>query len=404
MPPKKRRRAKGEGGLYQRADGMWMAQVLLPDGKYYQRGRKKYADAVAELAAMRKDLANGILPNAGQITVAQWLDYWVDTIAAPRLKPRTLATYRSTIKHQLIPHVGSKKLGKLTPTDVRRMVNHVADAHTTRTAQAAYSVLAKALGDAVKDGKIGNNPCERMDRPQARSEERVPLTVEQARAVLLHVASRDATDAARWSLALLTGARQAEALGLTWDRVDLGVGVIDISWQLARLKLKKGPRPQGDVYPREAFDVPDTFTFTPVHWTACLVPTKTSGSRRLVPLLPPVVAALTELWEQKGNPSQGLVFTRDDGAAIQPRDDTLAWKQLCVQAAVVGKVEDAPDQHAARHTVATLLQEAGVEEATRMAILGHTTTTSHRQYAHTSTDLTRAALGQLEKLLALPDV
>nr|WP_280141508.1 tyrosine-type recombinase/integrase [Gordonia westfalica] len=86
------------------------------------------------------------------------------------------------------------------------------------------------------------------------------------------------------------------------------------------------------------------------------------------------------------------------------RDDTLAWKQLCVQAAVVGKVEDAPDQHAARHTVATLLQEAGVEEATRMAILGHTTTTSHRQYAHTSTDLTRAALGQLEKLLALPDV
>ncbi|SDT84292.1 hypothetical protein [Gordonia westfalica] len=70
----------------------------------------------------------------------------------------------------------------------------------------------------------------------------------------------------------------------------------------------------------------------------------------------------------------------------------------------MGKVEDAPDQHAARHTVATLLQEAGVEEATRMAILGHTTTTSHRQYAHTSTDLTRAALGQLEKLLALPDV
>ena len=101
MPPKKRRRAKGEGGLYQRADGMWMAQVLLPDGTYYQRGRKKYADAVTELANMRKDLANGILPNAGQITVQQWLTYWLDTIAAPRLKPRTLATYRSTIKHLL---------------------------------------------------------------------------------------------------------------------------------------------------------------------------------------------------------------------------------------------------------------------------------------------------------------
>ena len=404
MPPKKRRRAKGEGGLYQRkSDQMWMAQVLLPDGTYYQRGRKKYADAVTELANMRKDLANGILPNAGQITVEKWLTYWLDTIAAPRLKPRTLATYRSTIKHQLIPHLGSKKLGKLTPTDIRRMVTQVTDKHSTRTAQAAYSVLAKALGDAVKDGKISTNPCDRMDRPQARSEERQPLTVEQARAVLLHVASGDATTAARWSLALLTGARQAEALGLTWDRVDLNLGVIDISWQLARLKLKKGPRPDTDVYPRAAFDVPATFTFIPVHWTACLVPTKTAGSRRLVPLLPPVVAALSALWEQRGSPTTGLVFTRADGAAVLPRDDTDAWKQVCVAAGVVDTAEDAPDQHAARHTVATLLQEAGVEEAVRMQILGHSTSAMARQYAHTSTDLTRAALGQLEKLLALPD-
>lgn len=402
MPPKKRRRAKGEGGLYQRADGMWMAQVLLPDGTYYQRGRKKYADAVTELAEMRKDLANGILPNAGQITVDKWLTYWLDTIAAPRLKPRTLATYRSTMKHQLIPHLGSKKLGKLTPTDIRRMVTQVTDKHSTRTAQAAYSVLAKALGDAVKDGKISTNPCDRMDRPQARSEERQPLTVDQARALLLHVAGQDAHAAARWSLALLTGARQAEALGLTWDRVDLQLGVIDISWQLARLKLKKGPRPDTDVYPRAAFDVPATFTFVPVHWTACLVPTKTSGSRRLVPLLPPVVAALTALWEHKGRPQTGLVFTRTDGAAVLPRDDTNTWKQVCVDAGIVATAQDAPDQHAARHTVATLLQEAGVEEAVRMQILGHSTVTAHRGYAHTSTDLTRAALGQLEKLLALP--
>ncbi|SDT85233.1 hypothetical protein [Gordonia westfalica] len=75
--PKKRRRAKGEGGLYQRADGMWMAQVLLPDGKYYQRGRKKYADAVAELAAMRKDLANGILPTpARSPSPSGWTTGW----------------------------------------------------------------------------------------------------------------------------------------------------------------------------------------------------------------------------------------------------------------------------------------------------------------------------------------
>lgn len=407
MAAKKRtnRRPKGTGGLHQRADGMWIAQVWLPDGTRYQRGRRRYDDARATLKEMQDQLADGILPNAGTITVAQWLDHWADTIARPRVRPRTLASYRSSIRHQIVPHIGSRQLGKLTPADVRRMVTKASDDHTTRTAQAAFAVLAKALGDAVKDGKIGYNPCDRMDRPQSRSKERRPLSVDQARTLLLHVASRDATTASRWSLALLTGARQAEVLGLTWDRVDLDAAVIDIAWQLARLKLKSRTRPVGvdPIYPREAFDVPATLDFIPVHWTACLVPTKTVGSRRLVPLLPPVVAALRALHAERGHPMSGLVFMRHDGAAVQPRDDGAAWKAVCVKSGIVATEDDAPDQHAARHTVATLLQAAGVEEATRMAIVGHSTVSAHRGYAHTSTDLTRAALGELEKLLALPE-
>ncbi|SDT88951.1 hypothetical protein SAMN04488548_1271, partial [Gordonia westfalica] len=105
-----------------------------------------YADAVAELAAMRKDLANGILPNAGQITVrpVAGLLGGHDRRATPETPhPRHLPVHHQTPTH---PACRVEEAGKLTPTDVRRMVNHVADAHTTRTAQAAYSVLAKALG------------------------------------------------------------------------------------------------------------------------------------------------------------------------------------------------------------------------------------------------------------------
>lgn len=396
----KRRREKGDGGLHQRSDGMWIAQVWREDGSRYQRGRSRYDDALAELRKMIDEVNQGVDPKRGVVTVDAWLVEWCRDIAPRRIKPNTLDTYRACIKNNISPHIGTKPVGNLQPRDVRAMLTKITDKKSTRTGQIAFNILSKALADAVNEKLISSNPCDRMDRPESRSEEREPLTVDQARAILLHVAQAgDPRAAARWSLALLTGARQAEVLGLTWDRVDLDRGLIDISHQLRRIKLVKGwGRPDNPTYPREAFDVRPEFDFTPIWRGFCLVDTKTKGSRRIVPLLTPVNAALDALG-QSGR--TGLVFKRDDGTPTVGVDDTSEWRQLCVDAGVVEKLEDAPDQHASRNTVATLLLEAGVEESVRMTILGHTTTTAHRGYVSTSTDVTRAALGKMETMLRL---
>lgn len=76
-------------------------------------------------------------------------------------------------------------------------------------------------------------------------------------------------------------------------------------------------------------------------------------------------------------------ITRPDGTPVVAADDTDQWRQVCVAAGIVSRIEDAPDQHASRNTVATLLMEAGVEESVRMAILGHATVTAHRGYVLT---------------------
>ncbi|GAA1881527.1 site-specific integrase [Williamsia serinedens] len=392
------RRAPGDGGLHQRkSDGMWIASVTLPDGSKYQRGRKKYDDAVEQLRKMRRDLDDGVSLKTSSVTVNDWLDHWLPEVAQPRLKPSTYATYRSAVKNHIRPHLGRKKIEQLTPADIRGMSNKIARTHSTRTSQAVFNILSKALKDAVRNGTVRSNVCDRVDRPQVRSREREPLTVAQARALLRYLLKQgDPAQTARWTVSLLTGARQAECLGLTWDRVDLDRGLIDISYSLARLKLKPGPRPRTEVYPRDAFDVPPTFDFHPVWRTACLVAPKTARSRRVVPLLPPAVAVLRQM-----GPGSGLVWTRDDGSPVLPRDDTAAWKQTCVAAGIAASVDTAPDQHVGRHTVATLLQEAGVDEATRMQILGHSSVAAHRGYAHVNTDLTRAALGSLSDLLQL---
>ena len=401
----RKRRHNGEGSVYQRKDGMWMASVTLPDGDLYKRGRAKYEDAVDLLRQMLKDLDNGVDPSKGTVTVEKWMTYWLNEIAADRLRPRTLASYRSTVKQQIIPHLGRTQIRKLTPADIRRMVRKVTAEKSSRTAQIAFNVLSPALGDAVKDGQIPYNPCDRMHRPAAKSESRGALTVNTAKAVLLHAgASGDARAAARWALSLMSGVRQAEALGLTWDRVDFERDVIDVTLQLQRLKLVRNCRPADPHYPRELFDVRKVdYDFVPVWRAACLVNTKTDGSRRMVPMIAPLRAALLALRDAGQSNVGGLVFARADGTPLTPADDTGAWRQLCVDAGIVAELDKAPDQHVGRHTTATLLLEAGVPESTRMAILGHTTVTAHREYAHVDVGPQREALSKLGDILALGD-
>lgn len=401
-PPKRARRRKGEGSIFQRSDGLWIAKVTREDGTAYQRGRARYEDALTELRKMLDEVRDGIDPAAGTALLDEWMTRWLDDIASQRVRPGTLDTYRSAVRQHIRPALGAKQVAKIRPADVRSMVRATTARRSTRTAQAAFNILAKALDDAVNEGLLRSNPCRRMDRPDSLSQQREPLTVDQARAALLYVAAtEDPMLASRWTLSLLSGVRQGEALGLEWARVDFDRDVIDVSKQLRRVRLKPDAvLPEGDVYPRDVFAAPKTYVFEPVWKGMCLVDTKTKGSRRVIPMLPPLRAAL---WALRGQSSGRLVFTRPDGRPIVAADDTDAWRAMCVAANIAPTAVLAPDQHASRNTVATLLLEAGVEESVRMAILGHVTVAAHRGYVSTSTDVTREALGKMAAILKLDE-
>lgn len=397
MAPKARR-AKGDGSLYQRKDGMWIGIVDLPADAAGKRRRRtvsslKYDTAMQKLRALRREVEDGLVPVTAATTVAVWLDYWLTDIVSKTVGPGTLATYRSTVKRQIIPAIGNKRLAKLTPADIRAMNNTVATNHSTRTAEATFNTLSGALRAAKREGLIRENQCERVDRPKALSASRGALSADQVMQLFAYLAHDPAPRTSRMATALLTGARQAECLGLEWDRVDFDRKLIDISWQLKRLKLNKAVRPAGEVYPREAFDVRRDYNFRPIWRGVCLVPPKTESSRRIVPMIPPLEAALRQHRDHASG--TGLVWTRADGSPIVPADDTSAWRDTLVASGIYDEGDDVPTLHAARHTLATLLQDADVPEPVRMAIIGHSTATAQRIYAHVDTTLTRRALGQL---------
>lgn len=396
-------RDKGSGGLYQDARGLWTAAVELPPDHTGRRRRKvirrkNKRDALTALRDARKELERaGDLPTASP-TVNQWMTLWLDRIAAPRLKPRTLATYRSYTTQHIVPAIGRIRLDKLTPDHVRRVHEHITSRGLSpTTALQAHRILAKALEDAVREGRISQSPTEHMDAPRRAVAVRPALSADDARHLLL---SCPPSERARWSVALLAGLRQGEALGITTEALNLDTGMLTVSWQLQRLPYQHGcrvpcGRRRGGDCPDRRVTIPPDQEVRHVSGGLWLTRPKSRAGWRQVPLAPPLWRALLE---HDGPPGmQGLVFARPDGRPVDPKDDAAAWDAALRAAGL----PDVP-LHSARHTTATLLHALGVDSDTRQQILGHSSATVTAGYTHISTPVMREAMGLLGGLIEGP--
>lgn len=407
-----RRRDSGTGGLSKRAsDGMWVASVTLPPGPDGRRRRKVVArrdrgEAAKALREMVAALAAvGDLPTSSP-TLEWWATRWLDTIAAPRLKPRTLTTYRGYVRQYIVPTIGRYRLDKLTPDHVRRLHTHITTPApdglglSATTALQAHRILAKMLTDAMREGRVQRNVATLLDAPRRTRATRPALTVDQA--LTLRAACLAWPTGLRWLTALYTGTRQGETLGITTEALDLDPdsrsGTLTVAWQLQRITWIHGCGDQGPdgwpckkvragACPRREPPIPPDQDSRPVAGGLHLLRPKSSRSWRRIPLVPEMVTLL----DAHGLPSdpEGLVW-----GVVDPRRDHEDWKALLVHAGL----PEVPI-HSLRHTTATLLAHLGVPEQTRMEILGHSSATTTRGYTHIDQTMATAAMARLGGLL-----
>lgn len=386
MASKTARRDAGSGGLYQDSRGLWTAVVELPerDGKRRRKVIRSKDKTVAakKLKALRAELDRaGDLPTSSP-TLETWMGSWLQRIAAPRLKPNTLTTYRGQVDRYIVPAIGKVRLDKLTPAHVRRLHDFILDGgRSSTTALQAHRILSKALTDAMREGKVTRNVATLLDAPRKAVANRGALTADQARTLLLSVA-QDPHAAASWSVALLAGLRQGERLGLTRDAIDLDARIITVSWQLQRLRWQHGCSPKcgrkrGADCPHRHITIPPGQEANQVHGALWLTRPKSRAGWRQVPIAPQLRDILSLYLDAFTPGDAGLVFTRPDRHPIDPSDDAQAWDRALKSAGL----PDVP-LHSARHTTATLLHSLGVSERVRVAILGHSSATVTAGYTH----------------------
>jgi integrase len=208
---------------------------------------EKQADKLAQ-AALRKllhQLDTNTYVDASKMTLAGYLKQW-HTKITPLRDPETARVYGAMLKHVAAAPVGGMLLQKVTASDLEHFYATAKPRKGKRptlaagTIQLLHAVINEALGTAARDRLIVFNPAknakERPKRTKIDAQQmarKKSWSAEEARQVIAAAKEAGAQVEAFIRLALNTGARKSELLGLTWANVDLDKAEITIAQQLA---------------------------------------------------------------------------------------------------------------------------------------------------------------------------
>lgn len=373
------RRGAREGTIRKRKDGRWEGRIQVQRAVGLPIRRSVYGDTRAEVQVkLRKAIAdneNGIEVAPARQTVGAFLQRWLDEIAAPRLRPRTLEGYRHHVQRHLVPHLGHLRLQQLGPSHVQALINQlVKDGLSPRTIRYVRSVLRAALNQALKWNLVSRNAASLVDLPRARQHEFKVLDPGQAKALLL--ASKESRLEGLLSVALAVGLRIGEAMALQWD---------DVDWDTKTVRIRRALQRSGG---KTTFVLP-----------------KSERSRRVVTLPDFAIDALRRhratqgkerLLAGAGWEDLGLVFSTPIGTPLDYSNLRREFRRLLTMAAL-------PPMriHDLRHTCATLLLAQGVNPRVVMETLGHSQIgLTLGTYSHVLPEVHRDAATRMNTILA----
>ncbi len=248
---RKKERGNGSGTVYPRKNREgkvtgYRGSYFAPDGKRRYVSAKKKGDAERALRQAMTDADRGLVFEAGILTVEGYLNRWLTDSVKDTVRETTFERYEQITRKHIVPEIGRVKLKALTPAHVRGLYKAKLESGlSARTVQYVHVTLHKALKQAEQDGLVPRNAAKVVKPPQVRREEMRPLTAEQV-GVLFGAACGDRLEAL-YVLAVTTGLRQGELLGLKWEDVDLDAGTLQVRRALTTAKggpVLAAPKPR----------------------------------------------------------------------------------------------------------------------------------------------------------------
>lgn len=224
----RRRRGRGEGSVYQEADGRWTGVVSFGYTASGKRRRKKVHGATKqEVLDKLKKLPGQQTGEVCKLTVEEYLTRWLENTAREKVGPTTYPRYRQVIENQIAPYIGGILLVKLSALDVEDFYAELKRKGVPPGSRRQGAlVLTNALRHAVKMKLIPAAPTTAVLKPKLDDREMLVLTDEQVKVFL--AAAQRSRHRALFVLAVATGLRRGELLGLHWPDIDFDVGTVTV--------------------------------------------------------------------------------------------------------------------------------------------------------------------------------
>ena len=336
---------RGEN-IYHRKDGRWEGRYIIGrklDGKPKFRsiygttysGVKKQLVLLKSKHMEKEQYAVRIYGNG---SLSAWMDYWLDIVEKPYIRPTTYALYQRSIDKHLRPHLGQYSLQELSQTHIQMMVDALKQSLASSTLHGVCRLLKAILNGALKNHLIAQSPYVDIRMPKFRQKQpRVLTTAEQQR---FEQAAVEA-GALEYLLCLYTGLRLGELCALRYEDINFSANLLTVSHSVKRVIIGKASR--------LVVDVP-----------------KTESSIREIPLPLFLRKMLEERMQNAEAVGSDFIFPSARGNAAEPRTIQKRFERLADKAGIQGA-----HMHTLRHTFAMRCLERMMGYKALSEILGH---------------------------------
>lgn len=370
----------GKGISQRKRDGLYQGRFVNRFGKRETIYEKSLSELRHRLRNAQYEDENQINVVTKDITLDEWYDVWMDTCKR-NCRNSTKATY-ATQYRMIKKSLGWRKLNSLNLVIVQQAVNEL---KTDNQRKNVKKLLVDMLDKAIDSDLLTRNVAKKVNTVISKEEtkERRVLTVKETKIFLKEAEGTFYYNL--YVLALETGMRIGELLGLTWKDVDFEKRLIQVSQTLCYFK-KDG---------KYVFEMHET---------------KTNNGKRVIPLTKRAIKVLKNQWDCKNKIiAQGKTAPEEYQDLIFVTRNNKPTQQFIVQeciSAIIRHIQDRyPDferfsSHCFRYTFATRAIENGMNPKTLQKLLGHGSLQMTMDlYCHVTDDTLFEAMKMMEKVV-----